>query len=232
MALAQIDSEIDSLASDRDDLPRLITELEATLKTFESGLEEKKKEITTLKEEAHKKESALAEQKEWTFDRETRVKEIKTNKEYQAALKEVSKSKKDILDLETSLTQINGHIEEEAKKIAESDADAITKKQNLEKDIEEKKGQMATFTQQIEEKIILRNEKEKEVQELTLKRYKMIKARLTPAVAQASRGGVCQECNMNIPPQIFIELQKFQQMITCPRCHRILSLEVAMAPTS
>lgn len=225
MELAKIDSEIDLLAEERGDLPRLITELEGTLKTLENSLGEKQKEIKTLKEEAHQKELSLKEQQEWIADRETRVKEIKTNKEYQAALKEVSKAKKDITDLEASLLQINTRTEEETKKIADTDAEAHAKKENLSKEIEEKKGQVALLAQQIEEKIIARAEREKDLAAPTLKRYKLIKTRLSPAVALASSNGVCQECNMNIPPQIFIELQKLKQIITCPRCHRILSIE-------
>ncbi len=36
------------------------------------------------------------------------------------------------------------------------------------------------------------------------------------------RNGVCLGCNMNIPPQLFIEVTKNKQLIQCPSCNRIL----------
>ena len=37
--------------------------------------------------------------------------------------------------------------------------------------------------------------------------------------------GVCYGCFMNIPPQLYIELQKTGGLIHCPQCHRILVYE-------
>jgi hypothetical protein len=44
------------------------------------------------------------------------------------------------------------------------------------------------------------------------------------AVAPVSNG-VCQACNMNLRPQLYIELQKQQTLILCPNCSRILFWE-------
>jgi hypothetical protein len=36
------------------------------------------------------------------------------------------------------------------------------------------------------------------------------------------RGGTCQGCHMNIPPQLFNLIQRNEQVIPCPNCQRIL----------
>ena len=36
---------------------------------------------------------------------------------------------------------------------------------------------------------------------------------------------VCMGCYMNIPPQLFIEVQRAKKMITCPQCSRIIYFE-------
>jgi len=41
------------------------------------------------------------------------------------------------------------------------------------------------------------------------------------AVIEA-KNEVCQGCNMNIPPQLFVEIKKNDTIINCPQCRRIL----------
>ena len=41
------------------------------------------------------------------------------------------------------------------------------------------------------------------------------------AVAEV-RQEVCRGCFMNIPPQLYIEVQRCQRLIQCPQCNRIL----------
>ena len=41
------------------------------------------------------------------------------------------------------------------------------------------------------------------------------------AVVETS-GEVCRGCNMNIPPQLFVEIKKNEKIIQCPQCNRIL----------
>ena len=33
---------------------------------------------------------------------------------------------------------------------------------------------------------------------------------------------ICQGCNMNIPPQLFVEIKKNEEIFQCPQCRRIL----------
>ena len=53
-------------------------------------------------------------------------------------------------------------------------------------------------------------------------RYEQIfTARNGAAVVEVS-GGTCLGCHMQVPPQLFNELQKFRDVRQCPNCHRIL----------
>ena len=56
-------------------------------------------------------------------------------------------------------------------------------------------------------------------------RYERVLIRRQPAVAPV-KSGTCQECNMNVPPQLHIEIQKCQTIISCPSCNRILYIPV------
>lgn len=222
--LSKIDAEIDALAEAREELPSQIDQLQNQANELEASLNEKKQELGLWEKDKRGKEQELAEKKDWIVKREGILKEIKTNKEYHAALKEIAQAKKTIADTESALLQLMGRTEERTKELAVLEKEVIDKKPPIEAQIQEKKGQIAVLERQVGDKTAERDRKEKELEETILKKYKAIKARLSPAVAPAGRG-VCLECNMNIPPQLYLELQKFQQIISCPRCHRILYLE-------
>jgi predicted nucleic acid-binding Zn-ribbon protein len=57
------------------------------------------------------------------------------------------------------------------------------------------------------------------------KRYeKLREGRRGVAVAEARAGG-CMGCNMQLPPQMYNNLYKGEELITCPHCQRILVLK-------
>ena len=53
-------------------------------------------------------------------------------------------------------------------------------------------------------------------------RYEFIRERLQHPVIVPVSGGVCSGCNIAIPPQSFIELQKAAQILSCPNCQRLM----------
>jgi predicted nucleic acid-binding Zn-ribbon protein len=59
-------------------------------------------------------------------------------------------------------------------------------------------------------------------------RYEMIFSRRGGLAVTLARGGTCQGCRMRLPPQLYNEIQKFQQIHSCPNCQRILYFEPAV----
>jgi predicted nucleic acid-binding Zn-ribbon protein len=54
-----------------------------------------------------------------------------------------------------------------------------------------------------------------------LRRYGTIRMRRGLAVVAVSNG-TCLGCHMNIPPQLYNQLQRADAILTCPQCHRII----------
>ena len=52
-------------------------------------------------------------------------------------------------------------------------------------------------------------------------RYNILLERRGGVAVVNVKNGVCLGCFMNIPPQLFIEVTKNEQFITCPSCNRI-----------
>ena len=54
------------------------------------------------------------------------------------------------------------------------------------------------------------------------RRYEMIFSRRGGVAVVAVRGGTCQGCHMHVPPQLYNQIQRNEQLILCPNCQRML----------
>ncbi|HEU0265389.1 MAG TPA: C4-type zinc ribbon domain-containing protein [Geobacterales bacterium] len=46
------------------------------------------------------------------------------------------------------------------------------------------------------------------------------------ALAEA-RDGSCLGCNLNLPPQLYNSLFRYEDLVTCPHCQRVLTVRRA-----
>jgi predicted nucleic acid-binding Zn-ribbon protein len=54
------------------------------------------------------------------------------------------------------------------------------------------------------------------------RRYELIFSRRGGVAVVRVRGGACQGCHMNVPPQLFNQIKRNEQVFLCPSCQRIL----------
>ena len=150
---------------------------------------------------------------------------VKTNKEYQAALKEIeaierqnSKIEEQILTImeEAETLTIKHETTEEHFKLTEKET--AEEKKKLEKQIME-------CTQAIKEQQKMAEEFIAQIKPEVLDRYRRIKQKRPEFTVVAVENSCCLGCNMNVPPQLFNEVKKCQKIITCPHCSRILYWE-------
>jgi predicted nucleic acid-binding Zn-ribbon protein len=62
-----------------------------------------------------------------------------------------------------------------------------------------------------------------------MKRYQHIRAKRGLAVVPV-RNGTCAGCNMSIPPQLYNQLIRGEQLFACPLCHRLIYYEPEPRP--
>ena len=153
---------------------------------------------------------------------EANLKGITTQKEYQAVNKEIATAKKLIAELEEQILQKIGAIEGLKAGLAA--------KEEALKELEENIGvQKAAVTSRISDEeqsaaadAKVRLERIKEIPTGMLKRYeKLREGRRGIAIVEA-RDGSCLGCNMQIPPQMYNNLYRGEELITCPHCQRML----------
>jgi hypothetical protein len=54
------------------------------------------------------------------------------------------------------------------------------------------------------------------------RKYEMIFSRRGGLAVVEIREGACQGCRIRVPPQLFNEIQRNEQVILCPSCQRML----------
>ena len=55
-----------------------------------------------------------------------------------------------------------------------------------------------------------------------LDRYEFIRRRLRHPVIVSVAEGICSGCHIAIPPQVFIDLQRGDRILSCPNCQRLM----------
>ena len=154
---------------------------------------------------------------------------IKNNKEYQAVLKEVDDVKDKNFILEDEMIA------------------CLEQMETLERVLGEKKTNLEAATAQISaEKEAVRQEAEDDVQRLQeaealqadllgdvdktlLADYMRVRRTAKGPAVVAVKKSICQGCFLNIPPQMFIELQRGgDKLKSCPHCDRILFWDAMM----
>ena len=217
-----IDSDIAKKVAIMEAIPKKVSSVEQPLREARSLYEKAKQRYEAHVKKKKEKEGLLDEINEKIRKLRGRTSEIKTNKEYQAHLKEI----------EAVETQQRG-VEEEVLFLMEAVDTAQRELKGDEGKVKIEEERIEAFKKKLEEEV---GETEKELDELKLQREQLVKdiegelyhlyvqlleTKRGLAVVE-TRGEVCQGCYMNIPPQLFVEIKKNEKIIQCPQCNRIL----------
>lgn len=225
--LAEVDAALDGLTISKDEIPQKNQELEAAIAKLERETSHMRGEQARLEKYNLESTEFIREKKEWIPARELMVKSLKTNKEYQAAVKEVTQAKKEIgdreLQVELNLTKI-----ESLKQNADGAVSANQEKTDELKAVIAKNTEiLAGLDSQIAELLRSRDGLVKEMDAAALTRYNHIRKRVTPAVSKVDNR-ICSECSTMVPPQLYNQIHAAKEIFPCPRCRRILYVEATL----
>jgi len=223
--LQKIDLNLKGIEEGRDRYPKELKRLDEKHRIETERIQQEKEKIESLEKERRGREGRLVTEQEKVKRAEGRMFEIKTNKEYQALLAEIEIIKASNSREEEEVLRVLEEIDEVKKNLAKREKEVAA---NLEKIEAEKK--------RIQEKMALDDEgykKHMERREILAKQLESKLYRLYSTLKERRRNvsvvrvinETCQGCFLNIPPQLFREVQKNNELIQCPHCSRILYWE-------
>ncbi len=223
--LQDADSRILEKRAFMDRVPLRIHEVDEPIKQASAELEKMKLKGEALLKKKRDKEKALEEIQDKIQRMKARASDLKTNKEYQAHLKEIESSEKEISRIEEEILVVMEEID-------------VSRNEQKEKEgkLNAEVGQMEALKRELDLEV---EKHEKDLSGLKDERAGIV-ARLDPEVynlymtilrtgsglaVTKTKNEICLGCNMNIPPQLFVEIRKSEEIIQCPQCRRILYFE-------
>jgi uncharacterized protein len=228
--LQEIDLKVDSLKKNRSELPAQIKALDDGVTKLRISTELKKNAILEIEKSQRQTQAAQDLNRDRLTRANSKLEAVGNSQEFQAANKEIDQLKK-----------LNTSLEEQSNK-AKSDTDVLTKTiadltAQFEKSSGERNSQVAQLTttgskldNDIKSLSAERAQYVSQVEPRLLTQYDRIRnARAGLGIVPAV-GGRCKGCNMIVPPQLFIEIQRASALHQCPSCNRLLYIAGPIPP--
>jgi len=220
--LQKIDGELLALQRKIEETPLRVKTVEKPLLDAKAAYDASKKKFDDFQKKRKSRDQQLDDISDKITKLKDRTSDIKTNKEYQAHLKEIEKVEgersaveDDILvlmeqadDLERDVRNAEAVVKEEEKKIEAFRKELDAEVKELEGKLGELKAKRGDITSGIEDAVY--------------KQYmNKLEAGQGLAVVEV-KDSICLGCNMNIPPQLYVEVRKGEEVFNCPQCGRFL----------
>jgi predicted nucleic acid-binding Zn-ribbon protein len=220
--LQKIDLELKSIKEERERYPKEIKKLDERQTIEKERVQKEKERVESLEKTRRQKEGHLNVEQEKIKKAERRMSEVKTNKEYQALLTEIDMIKEANSRIEEEVLQVLDEIDELKKDLFRREKEVgimLEKIEGERKNIQEK---MALDDKVWKEQMERREVLSKQIESKLFKLYNTLKDKRGGIGVVNVKNETCQGCFVNVPPQMFIEVQKNNALIRCPHCNRIL----------
>jgi uncharacterized protein len=222
--LQEIDLKIDSFKGEKEGMLQEQAHLDGKVAEAESVIAMKNAELATLEEEKAGLEESMAMESENIARSEGRIKEIKTQKEYQAVSKEITAARKQKAEMEEQILQKIGRLDELKGEIAGLEENLEALRGNVAEQKSEVQGRIDKLDEGIVQDTSKREEIIKELSPAIIRRYTLLREQRRGLAVAVAKGGSCLGCNMNLPPQLYNTLFRCDDLVTCPHCQRMLVL--------
>ena len=220
--LQDIDVEIQNIENVKKTITSKYDETSKKAQTKTEEFTAKSNETEKLKKEIAAIEAQLEFEREKVKKSEDRLSEIKTEEEYRAGLKELEAKQLIVGELETSVLKKMMGLEEIQKSL-----DILKSESDLFNDeaikLQEEIVKVSTDVNlKIENKRAERNSAVAAVSKPFLSKYNFLNGKLKGRVVVEAKNTVCMGCHMQIQPQLYIKIQKNDELNQCPNCQRIV----------
>ena len=222
ISLQGCDCELQAISRKMKEGPARIKTLEEELKQVEEKANSELDKAEAIQKERREIEQEIADVESRTEKSREKLANIKSNKEYGAALKEIE----DLERKKTALEDRALQLMEEIESLDEIYSDIKERSQRHREKFEADQKMVQKEMKDLD-KAYKKNEKEKnrirkDIDKDLLKLYDNLSNHKGGISISSVLKGVCQTCHMGIPQQKFNELMRGDVLMNCPHCGRIM----------
>lgn len=220
--LQKIDSQLDRLNSELNDLPLLIQKKRELIQGIRQEHEVKKKKLLSFQLERKNKEVELASLEEKIRKHEAELNAIKSNEAYKALMREIEGVKKEKGTLEEEILRLFDEADRLNLDLKKEETGLKEDAQKLEQEIAEMETQIQKSGQDLEEKKKGRDAFVAAVNKEIFKVYEYVREKKKGVAIVAIDGECCAGCNTFLTPGTINEVKKGKNLVRCDSCARIL----------
>ncbi len=219
--LSQVDRQIRAIRQKIAHVPVRREELTTSLRVKEEALAKAQERLAEIEKQKRGFEGELQLAQNRLSEFQAKVNQIKTNREYQAALKEIAETKKGNQEVEGKILGLMAELERLQAEVTTTEPALQTERAAAQQELKTLEADEKTIEEEAKDFELKKAELRKRVDGRWLAHYDRIFAARDEGVAVVERG-TCQGCHMHVPPQLLIEIQRARTIHTCPSCQRIL----------
>lgn len=224
--LQEVDQQIDTLKATQSGLQAELSGINQGVDTARADVTVLEANLAQLELEKVELEATHAAELENIVRSETNMKEIKTNKEFQAVGREITAARKQVTDLEEHLLQKISQIEELTGLLAAKKSTCEELAENSAQRVIAKQAEIDKIQSDIDADIVRRENVTKGIPASLVKKFTILREQRRGQALAIARDGYCMGCNMHLPPQLYNNLYKYEELLACPHCQRILILKL------
>ena len=199
-----------------------VAALEQAVQTHETAVAAIETELSGLAARQRDLEARLAAAETKMKDRRMRITRIRNDKELGLAKREVELLKEETSGLEVELIAVLEQVDAVTKRLEAAQVELASLTTARDTEATQLRDTIGRLGAEIERDRGRRGELVEAVDGDLRRRYEMIFSRRGGVAVVPVRGGTCQGCHMNVPPQLFNLIQRNEQLILCPNCQRML----------
>jgi predicted nucleic acid-binding Zn-ribbon protein len=220
--LQDIDLQIRTLLEEKAQCPERLRALQEIFANKEKELEELRERVMDITRRRKEIEGEVELETVRLGKSQQKLSAVKTNREYQALLKEIDEIKKANKAREDEVITTM----EEADAIGTNVTAKTEELDRTRKEVEAEEKHLARLESELNIKIeALTKDREavaREVPKELLTRYNFLREKRAGVALAAVIDSVCSGCHMNIPPQLYNELLRDERTHCCPMCQRLI----------
>jgi predicted nucleic acid-binding Zn-ribbon protein len=223
IVLQEFDSRIARLEAEAARLPKQLEAIQQALREAGRTLEMLKTRSDTTRKDLRAKEKDLEVASAKRSKADSRLWEVKTNKEYSAVLLEIEEIKQEKAKTEEEILALMEMQERLAADLREAETRLKVREEQAREDEAKVKKKLGAVEADLAVVRAERQSRAREIPPTLLSSYeRILKARGGVAVASVGASAVCGACRVSIRPQAMQELRTTGDLMLCESCGRYL----------
>lgn len=224
IALAKL-SRIDAAARQYDDeleeLPARLESMRQDVQALETLLAAEREQLSEAQGLQGQREEDLRQRADALAKGKAKAARARNLKEADAAERELDSNRRAIKERENEIASLGETIASKEASLKEREGQFEEARSILQEEEQAIRSRLEEVGQEREKVVHGRDELAAKVPRSVMQRYERLRQRRKAAVSVIDID-TCDVCRFNVPAQLFIEMQRAEEITTCPNCNTIL----------